>query len=102
MWAILKDLIKYNIEFRIAAMLVLVVLTIAGLSLVSPYPPNVTCVVAPDVPPSAAHWLGTTSRGQDVLWQLTFAIRTTLAFGILVAVLSRLSSFASVLLDFCL
>ena len=94
MWAILKDLIKYNIEFRIGATLILVVLTIAGLSLVSPYPPNVTYVVAPDVPPSAAHWLGTTSRGQDVLWQLTFAIRNTLAFGILVAVLSRLLSLA--------
>jgi len=92
MWAILKDLIKYNIEFRIGAMLILVVLTIAGLSLASPYPPNVTFVVAPDVPPSAAHWFGTTSRGQDVLWQLTFAIRNTLAFGILVAVLSRLLS----------
>jgi len=92
MWAILKDLIKYNIEFRIGATLILVVLAIAGLSLVSPYPPNVTYVVAPDVPPSAAHWFGTTSRGQDVLWQLTFAIRNTLAFGILVAILSRLLS----------
>jgi peptide/nickel transport system permease protein len=92
MWAILKDLIKYNIEFRIGATLILVVLTLAGLSLASPYPPNVTFVVAPDVPPSAAHWFGTTSRGQDVLWQLTFAIRNTLAFGILVAVLSRLLS----------
>ena len=92
MWVILKDLIKYNIEFRIGATLILIVLTIAGLSLASPYPPNVTFVVAPDVPPSAAHWFGTTSRGQDVLWQLTFAIRNTLAFGILVAVLSRLLS----------
>jgi peptide/nickel transport system permease protein len=94
MWAILKDLIKYNIEFRIGAMLILIVLTIAGLSFVSPYPPNVTFVAAPDVPPNAAHWFGTTSRGQDMFWQLTFAIRNTLAFGILVAVLSRLLSLA--------
>jgi peptide/nickel transport system permease protein len=94
MWAILKDLIKYNIEFRIGAALILVVLTIAGLSFVSPYPANVSYVVAPDLPPNAAHWFGTTSRGQDVLWQLTFAIRNTLAFGILVAVLSRLMSLA--------
>src|SRR5262245_29172800 len=94
MWVILKDLIKYNIEFRVGAVLILVVLTMAGLSFVSPYPPNVTYVVAPDVPPSTAHWFGTTSRGQDVLWQLTFAIRNTLAFGILVAALSRLLSLA--------
>jgi peptide/nickel transport system permease protein len=46
--------------------------------------------VPPDVPPSAAYWLGTTSRGQDVFWQLTFAIRNTLSFGIMVAVLSRI------------
>jgi peptide/nickel transport system permease protein len=92
MWPILKDLIKYNVEFRVGAGLIIAVLTMAGLSFVSPYAPNVTYVVAPDVPPSAAHWFGTTSRGQDVLWQLTFAIRNTLAFGILVAVLSRLLS----------
>ena len=28
--------------------------------------------VPPDVPPSLSHWFGTTSRGQDVFWQLTF------------------------------
>ena len=33
----------------------------------------------------AAYWLGTTSRGQDVFWQLTFAIRNTLLFGFVVA-----------------
>ena len=39
----------------------------------------------PDVPPSWAYPLGTTSRGQDVFWQLTFAIRNTLLFGFAVA-----------------
>ena len=29
--------------------------------------------------------MGTTSRGQDLFWLLTFAIRNTLAFGIVVA-----------------
>jgi peptide/nickel transport system permease protein len=46
------------------------------------------------LPPSFAHPFGTTSRGQDVFWQLTFAIRNTLTFGIVVAVLSRLLSLA--------
>jgi peptide/nickel transport system permease protein len=64
----------------------------AALSFVSPYAPLDTFVVAPDVPPSWQHPFGTTSRGQDVFWQLTFAIRNTLSFGILVAVLSRLLS----------
>ena len=90
MWVILKDLLKYNGEFRVGAFLVSIVLAMAILSFVSPYAPDVTYVVAPDVPPSASNWLGTTSRGQDVFWQLTFAIRNTLVFGLLVALLSRL------------
>jgi peptide/nickel transport system permease protein len=90
MWVILKDLLKYNGEFRVGALLVSIVVAMAILSFVSPYVPDVTYVVAPDVPPNASNWLGTTSRGQDVFWQLTFAIRNTLVFGLLVALLSRL------------
>lgn len=90
MLTILRDLIRYNLEFRIGLVLVSIVVVMAGLSFVSPYPPGEVYVVPPDVPPSAAHWLGTTSRGQDVFWQLTFAIRNTLSFGIMVAVLSRI------------
>lgn len=89
MLAILRDLIRYNLEFRIGLVLVGIVLVMAGLSFFSPYPPGDVYVVPPDLPPSATYWLGTTSRGQDVFWQLTLAIRNTLAFGIMVAALSR-------------
>jgi peptide/nickel transport system permease protein len=89
---ILRDLLKYNIEFRIGLCLVALVAIMAALSLFSPYPPADVFVAAPDVPPGAIHWFGTTSRGQDVFWQLTFAIRNTLAFGILVALMSRVLS----------
>jgi peptide/nickel transport system permease protein len=88
----LRDLLRYNAQFRIGAILVGLVATMAGLSFVSPYSPIDTFVVAPDMPPSPAHPFGTTSRGQDVFWHLTFAIRNTLAFGIIVAVLSRVFS----------
>ena len=64
----------------------------AALSFVSPYPPQDQFVVPPDVPPSWAYWFGTNSRGQDVFWQLTFAIRNTMLFGFAVAILSRLIS----------
>jgi peptide/nickel transport system permease protein len=94
MTAILRDLLKYNGEFRIGVLLILAVAVMAGLSFFSPYPPNEVFVVAPDVAPGAAHWFGTTSRGQDVFWQLTFAIRNTLTFGIIVALLSRIISLA--------
>jgi peptide/nickel transport system permease protein len=89
MLTILRDLLRYNIEFRIGLVLVSVVLVMAALSFVAPYPPGDVYLVPPDLPPSSAHWLGTTSRGQDVFWQLTFAIRNTLSFGIMVALLSR-------------
>src|SRR5690606_15363097 len=48
--------------------------------------------VAPDMPPSFAHPFGTTSRGQDTFWQLTYALRNTLLFGFAVAILSRFLS----------
>jgi peptide/nickel transport system permease protein len=92
MITILRDLLRYNGEFRLGFALIAVVALMAGLSFFSPYPANDVYVVAPDAPPSAAHWFGTTSRGQDVFWQLTIAIRNTLAFGLLVALLSRVIS----------
>jgi peptide/nickel transport system permease protein len=65
------------------------VAAVALLSIASPYPPNDAYVVPPDVPPCWAYPLGTNSRGQDVFWQLSVAIRNTLAFGITVAAISR-------------
>ena len=53
MLAILRDLVKVNLEFRIGLILVGIVVVLAGLSFVSPYPPNDVYVVAPDVPPGA-------------------------------------------------
>jgi len=88
----LRHLLRFNIEFRIGAVLVGVVAIMAALSFVSPYSPIDSFVVAPDVTPTLVHPFGTTSRGQDVFWHLTFAIRNTLAFGIVVALLSRILS----------
>ena len=39
-------------------------------------------VARPFDPPSAAHWLGTTGRGQDVFWQTVAGARPTLAGGL--------------------
>jgi peptide/nickel transport system permease protein len=92
MFAILRDLLRYRLEFRIGALLTGFIVVFATLSFVSPYPPMDQYVVPPDVPPSWAYWFGTNSRGQDVFWQLTFAIRNTMLFGFAVAILSRLIS----------
>jgi peptide/nickel transport system permease protein len=93
-WKILRDLLRYNWEFTAGVVLLAGVSIIALLSFVSPYPPLDVYVVAPDLPPSLEHWLGTTSRGQDVFWQLSVAIRNTLAFGIVVALISRVIALA--------
>lgn len=92
MGAVFRDLLKYNLEFRIGIALTAIVVLLSGLSFFSPYSPIDSYVVAPDVPPSATYWFGTNSRGQDVFWQLTFALRNTLLFGITVALLSRILS----------
>src|ERR1700674_3818322 len=92
MLATLRDLFRHNREFAAGMILLLFVAAVAAASFVSPYGPNAIYVVPPDVPPSWPHVLGTTSRGQDVFWQLTFAIRNSLAFGLAVAILSRMLS----------
>jgi peptide/nickel transport system permease protein len=92
MWAVVRDLVRYSPEFAIGALLTLSVVVMAGLSFVSPYPAMDVYVVPPDVPPSREYLFGTTSRGQDVFWQLTFALRNTLLFGLAVALVSRVIS----------
>jgi peptide/nickel transport system permease protein len=94
MLRVLRDLVRHNAEFRIGLLLVCAVLGLALLSFASPYSELDVYVVPPDVPPSAAYWFGTTSRGQDVFWQVAVAIRNTLTFGITVALLSRIVSLA--------
>jgi peptide/nickel transport system permease protein len=92
MLTVLRDLLRYNREFAAGAVLMAFVLIISGMSFFSPYSPQDIYLVPPDVPPSWAYPLGTTSRGQDTFWILTFAIRNTLLFGFTVAILSRILS----------
>jgi peptide/nickel transport system permease protein len=92
MLKVFRDLFRYNREFAFGTILVLIVLSLAVASFFSPYPPLDSYVVPPDVPPCLAYPLGTNSRGQDVFWQLTVAMRNSLLFGIAVALLSRIIS----------
>ena len=84
------DLLRFNRQFAVGLSLVAIVTAFAVLSFFSPYPPNDSFVVPPDLPPSWSYPMGTTSRGQDLFWLLTFAIRNTMAFGLTVALISRL------------
>ena len=92
MFRVVRDLIRYNKEFAVGAFLVLAIAAFACLSFFSPVDPTLQYLVPPERPPSTEYWFGTNSRGQDLFWQATFAIRNTLAFGLLVAAISRVVS----------
>jgi peptide/nickel transport system permease protein len=89
---VVRDLFRYNREFTAGTVLIVFIVVISCLSYFSPVDPVLQYVVPPDRPPSGEYWFGTNSRGQDLFWQATFAIRNTLLFGVLVAFLSRIIS----------
>ena len=86
---VLRDLLKYDGRFRIAFIFLVAVVVMIFLSFVSPYDPGKTFEVAMDVPPSPEHFFGTNSRGQDIFWWLTFAVRNSLIMGVITAMISR-------------
>jgi peptide/nickel transport system permease protein len=89
MFRVLRDLLKYDGRFRIAFIFLVAVMVMIFLSFVSPYDPGKTFEVAMDVPPSPEHLFGTNSRGQDIFWWMTFAVRNSLIMGVITAVISR-------------
>ncbi|WP_196258079.1 ABC transporter permease [Pelagibacterium limicola] len=92
MFAVIRDLARYNVEFAAGTLLVGIIVIFALASFFAPAPPHLIYVVPPDMPPSTTYWFGTNSRGQDLFWQLSFAFRNTLSFGLMVAVISRIIS----------
>jgi peptide/nickel transport system permease protein len=89
MFRVIRDLLKYDGRFRIAAIFLGAVMLMFFLSFFSPYDPNETFVVPMDVPPSSEYFFGTNSRGQDIFWWMTFAVRNSLLLGVITAVISR-------------
>lgn len=94
MFATLRDLVRYNLEFAIGLVLFIAVVIFALASFFSPYDPSALYVVLPDAPPDGTYWFGTNSRGQDLFWQLTLAVRNSLTFGLTVTLVSRVISIA--------
>lgn len=89
MLRVLRDLLRYDGRFRLAIIFLSAVLIMILLSFVSPYNPNRSFVVVMDAPPSAEFIFGTNSRGQDLFWWLTFAVRNSLFLGVVTAIISR-------------
>lgn len=86
---VIRDLLVYDSRFRIAFVLLVTVVAMALLSFVSPYDPNKSFQVPMDKAPSFEHFFGTDSRGQDIFWWMTFAVRNSLIMGVITAVISR-------------
>lgn len=89
MLRVLRDLLRYDGRFRVAFVLLLIVLLMSLATSVSPYDPSRTFKVPADLPPSLQHPFGTNSRGQDIFWWMTFGVRNSLLLGLVTAVVSR-------------
>ena len=79
---ILRDLLRYNREFAAGVVLLSLIVAVRGavvLLALSAATTSTSC--RPTCRRRGPISFGTTSRGQDVFWQLTFAIRNTLLFG---------------------
>ena len=85
---VLRDLFK-DYRFAISFSILVVLLFFALLSFFSPYDPTFWGNVPRDLPPSWANFLGTNSKGQDIFWQATFAVRNSLIIALIAASLSR-------------
>ncbi|GAP06412.1 ABC-type dipeptide/oligopeptide/nickel transport systems, permease components [Anaerolinea thermolimosa] len=84
----LRDLFRdYRFAFSFGVLVIIVVMAI--LSIFSPYDPTLWNVVPKDLKPSAEHWLGTDSNGQDIFWQATFAVRNSLIISLIAGLVSR-------------
>ncbi len=92
MFTVIRDLLRHNRKFAIGVVFLGLIVVFSVLSFFSPVDPTLQYIEFPDLAPSAEYWFGTNSRGQDLFWQLTFAFRNTLLFGIIVSGLSRVIS----------
>jgi peptide/nickel transport system permease protein len=89
MFRVSRDLLRYDRRFRFGFILLAAIGMMVLLSILSPYDPNKSFVVPMDAPPSLKHLFGTNSRGQDLFWWLTFAVRNSLIMGVITAAISR-------------
>lgn len=86
---VLRDLFR---DYRFAASFIIlcILLTYGALSFFSPVDPALWAPLSRDLPPSAEHLLGTDSRGIDIFWSGTFAVRNSMIVAVVAGIFSRL------------
>ena len=85
---ILRDLFE-DYRFVLSFCVLCTLLLLALLTVFSPYDPTFWGVVPRDLGPSWTYFLGTNSKGQDVFWQATFAVRNSLTISVIAGTVSR-------------
>jgi peptide/nickel transport system permease protein len=85
---VVRDLFR-DYRFVVSFLVLTALVGLVVLSAFSPYDPSRWLQAPKDLPPSREHLLGTDSKGQDVFWQATFAVRNSLLIAIIAAGLSR-------------
>lgn len=84
----LRDLFR-DYRFFLSFCILCILLGLAMLSFFSPYDPSLWGEVPRDMPPSSEYLLGTNSKGQDVFWLSTFAVRNSLTIALIAGLVSR-------------
>jgi len=85
---VLRDLFEdYRFAFSFTVLCLLLILAL--LSAFSPYDPTFWWHATRDLIPSWTHFLGTNSKGQDVFWQATYAVRNSLIISVIAGTVSR-------------
>ena len=85
---VLRDLFR-DYRFALSFSILCLLLGLALLSIFSPYDPALWTQVPRDMAPSSEYWLGTNSKGQDVFWLATFAVRNSLTIAVIAGTVSR-------------
>ena len=89
LFRLFKDLFRdYRFAFSFCVLCVLLILAV--FSVFAPNDPSLWDVAPKDEAPSFKHLLGTNSKGQDVFWEATFAVRNSLIISVIAGSVSRL------------
>jgi peptide/nickel transport system permease protein len=85
---VFKDLFR---DYRFASSFCILcgLLIFGSLAFFSPYDPTVWTAFPRDLEPSWTNWLGTDSKGQDIFWTATFAVRNSLIIAVIAGLVSR-------------
>jgi peptide/nickel transport system permease protein len=86
---VLRDLFR-DYRFAVSFCALSFLLLLAGLSIFAKDDPTLWGIVPRDLEPSwPTYPLGTSSKGQDVFWQATWAVRNSLTIAVIAGVVSR-------------